>query len=112
MSSPPQPEPEADDPPLGEVPDGIVGADLYPKHLEYLSRHDAFQDGVISFPDSEGDDHDVALDQVSDAEDDEGDTSRTKIRLRNGAIVVVSSAVVAGAIAALRYRQKHKDAGS
>jgi hypothetical protein len=97
---------------LGEVPDDIVGADLYPKHLEYLSRHDAFQDGVISLTDADGADQDVALDQVSDAEDAEGETSTTRIRLRNGAIVVASGAVVAGAIAALRYRNKHKGSGA
>jgi hypothetical protein len=108
MSSKPRPEPDAEDLPLGEVPEGI-GADLYPKHLEYLSRHDAFQDGVLSLPGGDdGGDQDIALDQVSEAEDTDDDSHHTGIRLRNGAIVVASGAVIAGAIAALRYRKKHK----
>jgi hypothetical protein len=92
---------------LGDVPDG-VGAELYPTHLEYLSRHPAFQEGVLSFPDPAGGHQDIALDQVTDAEEPGEGGSRAKIRLRNGAIVLASGAVIAGAIATVRYRRKHK----
>ncbi|MGH9024634.1 MAG: hypothetical protein ACRDWD_00725, partial [Acidimicrobiia bacterium] len=51
---------------VGDVPEG-VGADLYPKHLEYLSRHEAFQEAVLSFPDSAGGRHDVEIHEVEDA---------------------------------------------
>ncbi len=98
---------EPDDAQLGDVPDG-VGADLYPTHLEYLSRHEAFQDAVLSLPDSAGDKQDVALPEVTAAERPSEGSSRAKIRLRNGAIVLASGAVIAAAIAAVRYRRKHK----
>ena len=49
----------------------------------------------------------VAHDVDSAMEDGPG-SSRTKIVLRNGAIVIATGAVVAGAIAAVRYRRRHK----
>jgi hypothetical protein len=92
---------------LGDVPDG-VGAELYPTHLEYLSRHPAFHEGVLSFPDPGGGHQDIAFDQVTDTEEPVEGSSRAKIRLRNGAIVLASGAVIAAAIAAVRYRRKHR----
>ena len=95
-----------DDAQLGEVPDG-VGADLYAKRLENLRTDEAFDEAVLSFPDADGGEHEIPLDQVESAEHDHH-TNRTKIVLRSGAIVVVTGAVIAGAVAALRYRRKHK----
>lgn len=91
----------------GDVPEG-VGAELYPTHLEHLSRHEAYQDAVLSFPDASGKNQDIALDQVTETEAPAEGSSRWKIRLRNGAIVLASGAVIAGAIAALRYRRSRK----
>jgi hypothetical protein len=95
-----------DDAQLGEVPAG-VGADLYAKRLESLSREEAFGEGVLSIPDVDGNEREIPLDEVDGAEHDH-ETNRTKIRLRNGAIVVVSGAVIAAAVATIRYRRKHK----
>ena len=92
---------------LGEVPEGL-GADLYPKHLESLSRDPAFSDGVLSFADSDGTEREIALEEVDSAEHDESGGNRTRIVLRNGAIVIATGAVIAGAIAAVRYRRRHK----
>ena len=39
---------------LGEVPESVVGADLYAQRLESLRTQEAFGDGVISLPDAEG----------------------------------------------------------
>ena len=93
---------------LGEVPDGVVGADLYPRHLEHLSRQEEFSEAVLSFPDADGVLQDVALDDVAGTEKPTDGSSRTKIRLRNGAIVLASGAVIAGALATVRYRRKHR----
>jgi hypothetical protein len=92
---------------LGEVPDG-VGAELYPKHLENLSRHEAFEEGVLSFPDGKGGHHEVPLDEVAGTEKPDAGSDRGKILLRNGVIVVASGAAIAAAIAAVRYRRRHK----
>jgi hypothetical protein len=104
-------EPDSDDDldeaPLGEVP-AWVGAELYPAHLDYLKQHEAFQEAVLSFPDETGGHQDVALDQVTDAETPKEGSDRARIRLRNGAIVLASGAVIAAAIAAVRYRRKRK----
>lgn len=107
MSTTGEDDGDLDETPLGEVPEGI-GADLYPKHLEYLSRHEAFSDAVLSLPDADGAKHDVALDQVTDAESPSQGADKNRIRLRNGAIVLASGAVIAIAIATVRYRRKHK----
>ena len=98
---------DTDEPPLGEVPEG-VGADLYPKHLEYLRGQEAFHDAVLSFRDEAGARQEVELEQVSTTEQPEQGSSRAKIRLRNGVIVLATGAVIAGAIAAVRYRRRHK----
>ena len=98
---------DLDDVHLGEVPEGL-GSDLYPKHLESLSRDPAFSDGVLSFSDADGTEREIALDDVDSAMEDGPGSSRTKIVLRNGAIVIATGAVVAGAIAAVRYRRRHK----
>jgi hypothetical protein len=100
-------EDDADDEQSGDIPEG-VGADLYPTHLEHLSRHEAYQDAVLSFPDAAGGRQDVALDQVTAIEEPSHGNSRGRIRLRNGAIVLASGAVIAAAIAALRYRRARK----
>jgi hypothetical protein len=92
---------------LGEVPEG-VGADLYPKHLEGLSRDAAFEEGVLSFPDGKGGHHEVPLDQVAGTEKPDAGSDRGKILLRNGVIIVASGAAIAAAIAAVRYRRRHK----
>lgn len=98
---------ENDDAPLGEVPEG-VGDDLYPAHLESLSRDPAFGDAVLSFRDTSGTDRQIPIDEVESIErPDEGSTG-AKIWLRNGAIVLATGAVIAGAIATVRYRRKHK----
>ncbi|MDQ6854143.1 MAG: hypothetical protein M3046_10735 [Actinomycetota bacterium] len=97
----------ADDAQSGDVPEG-VGADLYATHLEHLRRHEAYQDAVLSFPDAEGRKQDIPLDQVTEIEEPSRGGSRGKIRLRNGAIVLASGAVIAAAIAALRYRRARK----
>lgn len=94
------------EPALGEVPDGL-GADLYAQRLERLSKEEAFGEGVLSFSDAEGVEQDIRLDDVAGTEHDHG-SNRTKILLRSGAAVVVTGAVIAGAVAALRYRRKHK----
>jgi len=99
-------ERDFDDAHLGEVPAG-VGADLYAKRLESLSRQEAFGEGVISIPDVDGGEQEIPLDEVEGTEHDH-ESNRTKIRLRNGAIVVVSGAVIAAGVAAIRYRRKHK----
>jgi hypothetical protein len=97
-----------DDAQLGEVPQGL-GADLYPKHLEHISRQEAFGEGVLSFRDAEGAEREIPLDEVAGTEETgEGSTKKTKIVLRNGAIVVATGAVIAAAIATVRYRRKHK----
>lgn len=97
----------ADDGQSGDVPEG-VGADLYPTHLEHLRRQEAYQDAVLSFPDAEGRKQDIPLDQVTEIEEPSRGGSRGKITLRNGVIVVASGAVIAAAIAALRYRRARK----
>lgn len=91
---------------LGEVPDGI-GAELYPDHLERLRGDEDFGEAVLSFPDAEGHDQEISIDDVESTERDAG-SDRTKIRMRNGVIVVATGAVIATAIAAVRYRRKHK----
>jgi hypothetical protein len=96
-----------DDPVLGEVPEGL-GADLYPKHLEDLKREPAFGEAVLSFPDETGGHREISLDDVEATEGADDGSDRTKILLRNGAIVLASGAVIAGAIAAVRYRRKHR----
>jgi hypothetical protein len=98
---------DLDPDPVGEVPEGL-GGDLYAKRLGDLSRDPAFQDAVLQFPDDAGKRQEVALDQVTAVEHDDDDSGRAKIWLRNGVIVVASGAVVAGAIAALRYRRRHR----
>jgi hypothetical protein len=98
---------EADDAQAGDVPEG-VGADLYPAHLEHLRRQEAYRDAVLSFPDAEGRKQDVPLDQVTEIEEPSRGSSRGRITLRNGVIVVASGAVIAAAIAALRHRRARK----
>ena len=98
-----------DDAPVGEVPVGL-DADLYPRHLENLRAHEKFGEAVLSFRDADGREQEIAIDDVEGTEPEEG-SSRTKIVLRNGAIVVVTGAVIAGAIAAIRYRRKHRQQG-
>jgi hypothetical protein len=98
---------DLDEPHLGDVPEG-VGADLYPRHLEYLSRHEAFQEAVLSFPDSAGGRHDLAIHEVEDAQPGDEGPSRARIRLRSGAVVLASGAVIAVALAAIRYRRRHR----
>jgi hypothetical protein len=107
MSTAGEDDDDPDEAQLGEVPEGL-GADLYPRHLEYLSKHEAFQDAVLSLPDADGAKHDVALDQVTDADSPSQGAGKSRIRLRNGAIVLASGAVIAVAIATVRYRRKHK----
>jgi len=94
------------EPALGEVPAGL-GADLYAQRLERLSREEAFGEGVLSFSDADGVEQEIHLDDVAGTEHDHS-SNRTKIVLRSGAAVVVTGAVIAGAVAALRYRRKHK----
>lgn len=100
-------ERDDDDQTLGEVPEGL-GSDLYPKHLDDLRRDPAFRDSVLSFRDDAGKRQDIAIDDVTAVEQPSEDNPRAKIWLRNGAIVLASGAVIAGAIAALRYRRRHK----
>ena len=97
---------EFDDAHLGEVPAGL-GSDLYAKRLENLSRDEAFDDGVLSFADADGVEQEIKLEDVETAEHDHH-SNRSKIVLRSGAAVVVTGAVIAGAVAAIRYRRKHK----
>jgi hypothetical protein len=97
---------ELDEPQLGEVPAGLQ-SDLYSKRLETLSRDEEFGEGVLSFRDEAGSEQEIPLDEVAGTEHDAG-SNRTKILLRNGAIVVATGAVIAGALAAIRYRRKHK----
>lgn len=98
---------DVDDVHLGEVPEGL-GSDLHARNLESLSRDPAFSDGVLSLADTDGARHEIALDDVDSLEEDSGGTNRTKIVLRNGAIVVATGAVIAGAIAAVRYRRRKR----
>jgi hypothetical protein len=100
-------ERDDDDPVLGEVPEG-VGADLYPKHLEDMKREPAFGEAVLSFPDESGGHHEISIDDVESTSGADDGSDRTKILLRSGVIVVASGAVIAGAIAAVRYRRKHR----
>ena len=93
---------------LGEVPEGL-DSDLYPKHLDDLRRDPAFRDSVLSFRDEAGARREVALDDVTDVEHPSEGNPRAKIWLRNGVIVVASGAVIAGAIAALRYRRRRRE---
>jgi hypothetical protein len=95
-----------DDAPIGEVPVGL-DADLYPRHLENLRADEKFGEAVLSFRDAEGRDQEIPIDEVEATEQEQG-SNRTKITLRNGAIVVVTGAVIAGAIAAIRYRRRHR----
>ena len=98
-----------DDAPVGEVPEGL-DSDLYARHLENLSRDEAFGEAVLSFRDAEGQDQEIPIQEVAGTEPDEaGGRNHTKILLRNGAIVVATGAVIAGAIAAVRYRRRHKN---
>ncbi len=98
---------DADEVHLGEVPEGL-GPDLHARNLESLSRDPAFSDGVLSLADTDGARHEIPLDEVDFLEADAGGASRTKIILRNGAIVVATGAVIAGAIAAVRYRRRKR----
>ena len=98
---------DAEDPILGEMPEGLDDG-LYPKHLEDLKREPAFGEAVLSFPDEHGGYQDVALHDVEATEDADDGSDRTKILLRNGVIVVASGAAIAGAIAAVRYRRRHR----
>jgi len=100
------PDEEFDDAQLGEVPAG-VGADLYAERLENLSKEEVFGEAVLSFPDADGVEQEINLDDVAATEHDHS-SNRTKIVLRSGAAVVVTGAVIAGAVAAIRYRRKHK----
>ena len=99
-----------DDSPVGEVPEGL-DSELYARHLENLSRDEAFGEAVLSFRDAEGRDQEIPIHEVAGTEPDDAGRNRTKILLRNGAIVVVTGAVIAGAIAAVRYRRRHKHEG-
>jgi hypothetical protein len=101
------PDDDPVEPLLGEMPEGL-GADLYSKHLEDLKREPAFGEAVLSFPDEAGGRHEIAIDEVEGTEDTDDGSNRTKILLRSGAIVVVSGAVIAAAIAAVRYRRRHR----
>jgi hypothetical protein len=101
------PDDDPDEPLLGEVPEGL-GADLYSKHLQDLKREPAFGEAVLSFPDEVGGHQEVALHDVETTEGADDGSNRTKILLRNGVIVVASGAVIAGAIAAVRYRRRHR----
>ena len=101
------PDDDSDEPLLGEVPEGL-DADLYSKHLQDLKREPAFGEAVLSFPDEVGGHHEVALHDVETTEGTDDGSNRTKILLRNGVIVVASGAVIAGAIAAVRYRRRHR----
>lgn len=92
---------------LGEVPEGL-GPDLHASRLESMSREPAFSDGVLSFADADGQERQIALDDVDSLEEDAGGANRTRIVLRSGAIVVASGAVIAGAIAAVRYRRRKR----
>ena len=98
---------DSDDQVLGEVPEGL-GSDLYSKHLEDLKREPAFGEAVLSFPDEVGGHHEIALGDVESTTDADDGSNRTKILLRNGAIVLASGAVIAGAIATVRYRRRHR----
>ena len=98
---------DGEETPVGDIPEG-VGAELYPAHLDHLRRHDAYRDAVLSFRDAAGETQDVALGEVAAIEHPSGGSSRGRIRLRNGAIVLASGAVIATAIAALRYRRARK----
>ena len=98
---------DSDDQVLGEVPEGL-GSDLYSKHLEDLKREPAFGEAVLSFPDEAGGHHEIALGDVESTADADDGSNRTKILLRNGAIVLASGAVIAGAVAAVRYRRRHR----
>ena len=95
-----------DDAPVGEVPEGLDSG-LYARHLDKLSKDEAFGDAVLSFRDEEGREQEIPIEDVAGTEAD-AEPNRTKIVLRNGAIVVVTGAVIAGAIAAVRYRRRHK----
>jgi len=95
-----------EEPQLGEVPAGL-SADLYAERLENLSKDEAFDEAVLSFPDADGVEQEIHLDDVEATEHDHS-SNRTKIILRSGAAVVVTGAVIAGAVAAIRYRRKHK----
>ena len=95
------------DDPIGDVPEG-VGADLYPKHLEYLSQHEAFQEAVLPFSDDTGGRQDVAIDDVAGTEESGDGPNLSRILLRSGAVVLASGAVIAAGIAAVRYRRKRK----
>jgi len=101
------PDRDSDEQVLGEVPEGL-GADLYSKHLEDLKREPAFGEAVLSFPDEAGGHHEIAIGDVAGTAGADDGSNHTKILLRNGAIVVASGAVIAGAIAAVRYRRKHR----
>jgi hypothetical protein len=98
---------DLDPDPVGEVPEGLGGG-LYAERLGHLSRDPAFQDAVLQFPDHAGAPQEVALDQVTAVEHSDDGSDRTKILLRGGVIVVASGAVIAGAIAAIRYRRRHR----
>lgn len=98
---------DPDEAQTGDIPEG-VGAELYPTHLDHLRRHEAYRDAVLSFPDAAGEKQEVALDQVAEIGDPSEGSSRGRIRLRNGAIILASGAVIAAAIAALRHRRTRK----
>jgi len=101
------PDDDSEEPLLGEVPAGL-GADLYSKHLQDLKREPAFGEAVLSFPNEGGGHHEIAIGDVERTEGADDGSNHTKILLRNGVIVVASGAVIAGAIAAVRYRRRHR----
>ena len=101
------PDGDSDEQLLGEVPEGL-GADLYSKHLDDLTSEPAFGEAVLSFPDEAGGHQQIAIGDVERTEGADDGSNHTKILLRNGAIVVASGAVIAGAIAAVRYRRRHR----
>jgi hypothetical protein len=86
----------------GEVPEG-VGPEVFREHLEQVTRQHA-DDGAHITLEAES----VYLEDIQDVEQ-EPDSGRSRVRLRNGVIIGgITGAAIVAALATVRYRRRHR----
>jgi hypothetical protein len=87
--------------PQGEVPEG-VGPEVFRERLRQASQQDPVDGAHITL-----DDEVVFLEDIESVEA-EGDTHKSRVRLRNGLIIGgVTGAAIVAALATIRYRRRH-----
>jgi len=87
----------------GDVPDG-VGPEVFREQLERVAQHPEHRDAHITLHDER-----LYLDDIQDVEQ-ESDTGRARIRLRNGVIIGgLTGAAIVAALATIRYRRRHRE---